>query len=95
VTFTVTANSVRRGQALKGVVSLNGQAPNGGSVVALSVTSAHGPPAGVTLPPSVTIAAGQTSESFPITIGATATPGTVTVTATFGRVSRKQDITVF
>ena len=41
VKLVVTASNVRRGQALKGVVSLNGQAPNGGSVVALSVTSAH------------------------------------------------------
>ena len=95
VKFTVTANNVRRGQAIKGVVSLNGQAPNAGSVVTLSVTSAHGTPAGVTVPPSVTIAAGQTTESFPITIGSAATPGTVTVTANFGRVSLKQDITVF
>jgi hypothetical protein len=84
-----------RGRTIPGFVSLDGLAPNEGASVMLSVTSRSSTgQLGLTVPSSVTIPAGQTSASFPITLEATAPAGTLTITATLGRVSLKQDIVV-
>jgi hypothetical protein len=78
-----------------GRVTLDGAAPNGGTNIALSLSSGTGSLVGVTVPKSVSVAEGQTTASFPFDIAPTARSGTVvTVTATLGKVSLKQNLTV-
>jgi hypothetical protein len=78
-----------------GRVTLDNAAPNGGASVALRLSSGSGSLVGVTVPASVSVPEGKTTASFPITFASTARSGTVvTVTATLGKVSLKQDVTV-
>jgi uncharacterized repeat protein (TIGR01451 family) len=84
-TLTLDQSVVQGGQAVQGIVSLRTPAPAGGATVTLSEIDGSGPvPSGfrqsaVTLPPSVTIAAGQTSVpvSFPTGAGSSAQVGIV------------------
>ena len=55
-------STVTGGQAVTGTVSLTGPAPSGGALVGISSTSSF-----VTVPSSITIAAGQTSGTFTAT----------------------------
>ena len=78
-----------------GRVTLDAAAPNGGTSVALGLSSGTGSVVGVSVPASVTVPEGKTTASFPITFASTARAGTlVTVTATLGKVSLRQDVTV-
>lgn len=72
-----------------GRVTLNAPAPAGGTVVSLASTN----PVAV-LPGSVTVAAGKTSATFPITAPAVASAQTGTVTATAGGQSRSATLKV-
>ena len=63
-----------------GTVTLNGYAPAGGIVVALSSSSSN--PAAATVPASVTVPYNSTSNTFQITTSSVTSSTTVTVTAT-------------
>jgi hypothetical protein len=67
------------GIAATGTVVLNGVAPAGGAVVRLASSA----PALVSVPSTVTVPAGATSASFPVTTVSTQTETVVTLTATF------------
>ncbi|HJU73989.1 MAG TPA: hypothetical protein VJ717_09590, partial [Gemmatimonadaceae bacterium] len=89
------AGAAKIGASIMAALGLDRNAPFGGIVVTLRATAADpGVLSGITLPASVTIPAGQKSISFPITVASNAVPGTVTVTATLGKVSLKQDIKI-
>jgi hypothetical protein len=73
VSFNNLPSPISAGQTSTGTVTLNGPAPTGGAVVTLT-TQAVGANGSVltgvtvaTVPSSVTIAAGQTSNTFPVT----------------------------
>jgi hypothetical protein len=72
-----------------GKVILAGPAPAGGAVVALASTN----PVAV-LPPSVTVPAGATSATFPITAPAVSAVQTGTVTASYGGVQSSETLKV-
>ncbi len=81
--------SVIAGNPSQGTVTLNGPAPAGGAIVALSSSA----PNRATVPATVTIPAGNTSATFPIqTIPAQVGP--VTITASFGGVSLTAQLTL-
>ncbi len=71
--------SVTGGTAATGTVVLNSAAPAGGLVVALSDNSGT-----VTVPASVTVLAGATSATFPVTTSAVTATTTATISATLG-----------
>jgi uncharacterized protein (TIGR03437 family) len=75
---SLSSNAVVGGAGLTGTVKLTAPAPNGGLVVNLQSNNAV-----VQVPASVTIPAGQTSVSFPLTTGATSGSVPVILTATF------------
>jgi len=72
-----------------GRVTLSAPAPAGGAVVLLSTTNPV-----ATIPSSVTVPAGQTSATFPITAPAVSTVQTGTVAATYGGQSRSATLKV-
>jgi hypothetical protein len=76
--MSLSATSVVGGNPVTGTVILGSPAPAGGAVVTLSGADP------VTVPPNVTVPAGQTSATF--TVNTRATGGTIpaTITATFG-----------
>jgi len=73
----------------KGTVTLSAPAPAGGAVVLLASTNPV-----ATIPPSVTVPAGQTRASFPITAPAVSSVQTGTITATSGGQSRSATLKV-
>ncbi len=73
-----------------GTVILDGRAPVGGTVV--SLTSSR--PNLLQVPPSVKVKAGWSTEDFPITTSSSAVERTVTITATYGGISRTVVMTV-
>jgi len=88
--LSVSPTSVVGGQASTGVVTLSGAATGNG----LTVTLTSGNPAVVGVPPSVTVAAGATSASFPVTTAAVATSTPVTLTASADSVNETATLTV-
>jgi LmbE family N-acetylglucosaminyl deacetylase len=76
-------------QSSTGTVRLNGPAPAGGAVVALSDNSGA-----CSTPGSVTIAAGATSATFTVTTGLVLMPTTCTITATYKGTSRSATLQV-
>jgi len=87
--LTVSPASVKGGATVTGVVTLSGQAPAGGAVVALSkngnVTS---------MPASVTVPAGQTTASFSIKTTRVKTSITVTITANYAGGSKSASLKI-
>lgn len=75
--LTLSVGTIEAGQGLVGTVTIDGPAPAGGVLISLS--SGH---PGVTVPPSVLIPAGDTTEDFPITTAESASAFTATITAT-------------
>ena len=75
----VDQSRVTGGTALQGTVELNSMAPAGGLVVALSDNSTA-----VTVPASVTVPAGATSATFPVTTSAVTANTTATISGTLG-----------
>ena len=73
-----------------GAVTLSAPAPAGGAVVALSSSA----PGAAAVPSSVTVPEGQTGASFVVTTGPVAAATSVTVTASFGDVSKTASLTV-
>lgn len=105
--LTLSPSSVPAGTDAIGTVILTGAAPAGGAVVTLAgaaVDASGAVIAGVTLatvPPSVTVPAGQSSATFPITKTTlpanptlVITSATVRVTATLGTASQQATLTI-
>jgi uncharacterized protein (TIGR03437 family) len=76
---SLSSSAVVGGTGLTGTVTLTSSAPSGGMVVNLQSSNA-----GVQVPASVTVPAGQRSVTFPVTSGATSASVSVTITATLG-----------
>jgi len=83
-------NTVLGGNPSTGTVSLNGPAPTGGAVVALSSSNT----ALAQLPATVTVAAGTTTATFTATTVPVGSDVPVTITAAFEGVSRTATLTV-
>ena len=89
--LSLSASSVNGGRAIQGTVTLRSAAPAGGAVVSLAAS----PTGLVTVPSGVTIPAGQTTVSFPITVAAVALDSSVTVTATYAGAPRNAFLSIF
>src|SRR6185369_12731608 len=87
---SVSPTSVVGGNTAQGTITLTSGAPSGGAVVTLSSANTSV----VSVPASVTVAAGASSATFGVnTSSVTANTG-VTITATYGGVSRTTTLTV-
>ncbi len=87
--LTLTPASVIGGQAATGVVGLTGPAPTGGAVVNLaSANSAAG------VPSSVTVAAGVSSASFPVTTAIVSATTVGNISASYASVTKTANLTV-
>jgi hypothetical protein len=95
--LTVNPPDVVGTTSTTGVVTLTGAAPSGGAVVTLSKALANGGTGTVpvTIPASVTVPAGQTSASFPITTSAVTATTFVRISAAYNGVTVNADMTVF
>jgi len=87
---SVSPTSVVGGTTAQGTVTLTGAAPSGGAVVTLSSANTSV----VSVPASVTVAAGNSSATFGVNTSAVTANTSVTITATFGGVSRTTTLTV-
>jgi hypothetical protein len=88
--LTLNPTSVNGGNPSTGKVTLNGPAPSGGTVVALSSSNTSA----ATVPPSVTVAAGATSAAFQVTTMTSANPTPVTISASSGSLTQTASLTV-
>jgi trimeric autotransporter adhesin len=86
--LALSASNVTGGNPVSGIVTLSGAAPAGGALVALSGAD----PA--TVPASVTVVAGSTSESFTIATRAVGGATLVTISASFSGVTMTAPLTV-
>jgi hypothetical protein len=87
---SVTPTSVVGGNSSQGTVTLTSAAPTGGAVVSLTSTN----PAVAAVPASVTVAAGTTSATFTISTTSVTASNALSITGTFGGVSRSAVLTV-
>ena len=87
---SVSPTSVSGGTAAQGTITLTGGAPSGGAVVTLSSANTSV----VSVPASVTVSAGASSATFGVNTSAVTANTAVTITATFGGVSRTTTLTV-
>jgi hypothetical protein len=78
------------GSSSQGTVTLNGAAPSGGAIVALSTSNSS--VSGV--PSSVTVAAGATSASFTVTTSPVSAQTSVNITASYGGATRSATLTL-
>ncbi|MGD1078804.1 MAG: N,N-dimethylformamidase beta subunit family domain-containing protein [Candidatus Sulfotelmatobacter sp.] len=77
--MTLNANSVSGGNTVQGTVMLGQPAGSGGVAVSLSSTN----PSVASVPPSVTVPAGQFSANFTVTSFGVSLPTSVTISATY------------
>lgn len=89
-TLTLSPASVTGGNASQGTVTLSAPAPAGGALVSLSSSNT----AAATVPASVNVPAGATSAGFTVTTRAVAATTAVTVSATYGGVTRTASLGV-
>ena len=87
---SVSPSSVVGGNTAQGTITLTGGAPSGGAVVTLSSANT----AVVSVPASITVAAGASSATFGVNTSAVNANTSVTITATYGGVSRTTTLTV-
>jgi hypothetical protein len=87
---SVSPTSVVGGTTAQGTITLTGGAPSGGAVVTLSSANTSV----VSVPASVTVAGGASSAAFGVNTSAVAANTGVTITATYGGVSRTTTLTV-
>ncbi len=87
---SVSPTSVVGGTTAQGTITLTGGAPSGGAVVTLSSANTSI----VSVPASVTVAAGTSSANFGVNTSAVNANTSVTITATYGGVSRTTTLTV-
>src|SRR3989442_6288037 len=89
-TLSVTPTSVVGGNSSQGTVTLTSGAPTGGAVVGLSSANTSV----ATVPASVTVAAGTTSATFTITTTTVTASTALSISGTFGGVTRTAVLTV-
>ena len=87
---SVSPSSVVGGNTAQGTITLTGGAPSGGAVVTLSSANT----AVVSVPASVTVAAGASSATFGVNTSGVTANTSVTITATYAGVSRTTTLTV-
>jgi len=87
--LTLSKSSIAGGNDVTGTITIDGKAPAGGLVVAVSSSSSR-----VVVPATVTIPEGQTSATFTATTVPTATSTPVTVTASARGVVLNKGITI-
>lgn len=87
---SVSPTSVVGGTTAQGTITLTGGAPSGGAVVTLSSANTSV----VSVPASVTVAAGASTATFGVNTSAVAANTSVTITATYGGVSHTTTLTV-
>jgi hypothetical protein len=88
--LSLSPTSVTGGTSSTGTVTLKQAAPTGGAVVSLTRSN----PSAATVPPSVTVPAGQKTATFGVTTFAVATSTTVTVTASYSGGTQSATLTV-
>jgi hypothetical protein len=88
--LTLNPTSITGGASLQGTVTLSGAAPSGGAVVMLA--SSNGAVASV--PPSVTVEAGETNASFTVTTTPVSVSTTVNISATYAGLTKTATLTV-
>jgi hypothetical protein len=88
--LSVSAAAVESGSPLEVVIGLTSPAPAGGSVVALSSSA----PAALAVPAAVTVPAGETGISVPVTAGQVTAATTVRLTASLGSTGAEATVTV-
>jgi len=89
LSVSLSNQSIAGGLAVTGTVTLSAAAPTGGAVVSLSSNNTL-----ATVPPSVTVDAGTTSQTFNIDTVAAATSSTATITATYAAVSQTTTLSI-
>jgi len=89
-TVSVSPTSVVGGSTAQGTITLTSGAPSGGALVSLSSAN----PSVVTVPASVTVAAGTSSVQFAVTTSSVTANTSVVITATYAGVSRTTTLTV-
>lgn len=87
--LSVAPAQVVGGATATGTVILNGFAPSGGAVVALSSNNSA-----ATVPASVTVPSGSTIATFPVATSTVAAVTNVTITGTYGGSSQTAPLTV-
>lgn len=87
--IAISPNSVMGGSTATGTVTLSRAAPNGGSTINLSSTTAD-----VTLPATVTVPAGATTANFTLNTVGEASTLTATITASLSGTSKTATLTV-
>jgi len=87
---SVSPTSVVGGGVAQGTIMLTGGAPSGGALVSLSSSN----PSVSSVPSSVTVAAGASTATFAVSTSAVGANTGVTITATYGGVSRTTTLTV-
>ena len=94
--LALNPTTVVAGTPSTGTVTIGSPAPTGGLTVTLAAASATGGAitVPVTVPASVTIAAGATSATFPVTTSNVTVLTTVNITASFGTVSKTATLAV-
>ncbi len=88
--LTVSPSSVVGGSPSTGTVTLSGPAPGGGAVVSLGSDNTLA----ATVPGSVTVAGGASSATFPVTTSAVSGSTAVTISASYGGITRTAPLTV-
>jgi hypothetical protein len=87
---SVSPTSVVGGTTSRGTITLTGGAPSGGAVVTLGSANTSV----VSVPASVSVAAGASSATFDVNTSAVTANTSVTITATYSGVSRTTTLTV-
>ena len=88
--LALSPTSVTGGSSSTGTVTLNGPAPAGGAVVALSSNNTNA----TTVPPSVTVAAGSTTATFTVTTKTVVFSTVVTISGSFNGSNQSANLTV-
>jgi probable HAF family extracellular repeat protein len=88
--LSLSSSSVRGGNSVTATVRLSAAAPSGGVAVALSSSDTSV----ATVPASVTVPAGATSATFTVSTRSVSSDRTVTISASYGGVTRTATLTV-
>jgi len=89
-TLTLNPSTVSGGATSTGTVTLTAPAPAGGAVVTLSSTN----PGAASVPASVTVAPGSTSNTFTVTTSTVASTTAVSIGGSYGGVNKTTTLTV-
>ena len=87
--LALSANSIKGGNNLTGILSLTGTVPIDGAIIQLASSNAN-----VQSPPSVTLSFAQTLVSFPITTSVVSDAQSATITASYGDSTASAILTV-